>query len=164
MRRLLTIDFPRLLERLLPSYKRQPKRLQLFGWPLRELTDLFAQYKTWRNLTYYRANVTMQAISIEAYLNRAIENSNNQIYIQSYNDRGIWVQTSTESGEAYVALVGTEAENTYKEVAKDGEIEPDSNVDFYVLIVPQSVSSTEVARLVEQYRPAGKRYVIQYQQ
>lgn len=159
MRRLLTIDFERLLERLLPDHKRQPKRLLLFGWPLGELKDLFSQFKEWRASMFYRINVTGQVISLETYLNRIIPGANDRIAIKSFEDWGAWVQLSTEPGETYALRVSLVSEDDGVFVAMNGEITPENDVDFYVL-VPAAVAAADVARVVNQYKLAGKRYKI----
>ena len=152
MRRLLTIDFERLLERMLPDHKRQPKRLLLFGWPFGELTSLFTAFKAWRADVFYRVNVTGQVISLQTYLNRVIAGANNLIRIENFNDWGVWVQLSTEQGESYMIP-------EYCEAAARGEFTPLTDVDFYVY-VPSGVVASDVARIVNLYKLAGKRYLI----
>ena len=152
MRRLFTINFETLLSRMLPEHKRQPKRLFLFRWPFVELTALFAAFKVWRADVFYRVNVTGQVISLQTYLNREIDNSNNEISIENFNDYGIWAQLTTEDGESYMIP-------EYCETASVGEFTPLTDVDFYVY-VPDGVNAADVARLVNQYKLAGKRYLI----
>jgi hypothetical protein len=152
MRRLLTIDFGKLLERMLPAHKRQPKRLLLFGWPFGELTALFNAFKAWRADVFYRVNVTGQVISLQTYLNRVVAGANNLIRIENFNDWGVWVQLSTEEGDSYMIA-------DYCESAARGEITPLTDVDFYVYI-PAGVIASDVARIVNQYKLAGKRYLI----
>ncbi|MBN2814994.1 MAG: hypothetical protein JXQ80_13005 [Bacteroidales bacterium] len=152
MRRLFTINFETLLSRMLPEYKRLPKRLLLFYWPFGELTTLFAAFKAWRADVFYRVNVTGQVISLQTYLNRVIEGANGEIRIENFNDLGVWVQLSTEDGESYMIP-------EYCEAASRGEFTPLTDVDFYVY-VPQGVNNANVARIVNQYKLAGKRYLI----
>ena len=137
---------------MLPEHKRQPKRLLLFGWPFGELTALFATFKVWRAEVFYRVNVTGQEISLQTYLNRVISGANNQIRIENFNDWGVWVQLSTEQGESYMI-------SEYCEAAARGEFTPLTDVDFYVYI-PAGVIASDVARIVNQYKLAGKRYLI----
>lgn len=101
---------------------------------------------------FYRVNVTGQVISLQTYLNRVIENSNNEISIENFNDYGVWVQLTTEDGESYMIP-------EYCEAASMGEFTPLTDVDFYVY-VPDGVNTADVARLVNQYKLAGKRYLI----
>lgn len=152
MHRLLTINFERLLGRMLPEHKRQPKRLLLFKWPLGELTALFASFKAWRADVFYRVNVTGQVISLETYLNRAITGANGEIRVEGFNDWGVWVQLTTEEGESYMIP-------EYCEAAARGEFTPVTDVDFYVY-VPAGIVAADVARIVNQYKLAGKRYLI----
>jgi len=152
MRRLLTIDFERLLTRMLPEHKRQPKRTFLFKWPFGELIALFTAFKAWRADIFYRVNVTGQVISLQTYLNRAITGADDRIRIENFNDLGVWVQLSTEDGESYMIP-------DYCESASKGEFTPLTDVDFYVYL-PIGVSSNDVARIVNQYKLAGKRYLI----
>jgi hypothetical protein len=159
MRRLITIDFDQLVYRLLPDHKRLPKRLMLFRWPLMQLTSLFNDFKIWRADVFYRVNVTGQTLSLQAYLNRAVTGANNQILVQGYNDAGIWVQLSTADGEAYMIPAGLSNEATSVSVALEGEITPLNDVDFYVH-VPSTVLVGDVARIVNNYKLAGKRYQI----
>ena len=159
MRRLINIDFEQLVYRLLPTHKRLPKRLMLFRWPLSELAVLFSVFKIWRADVFYRVNVTGQTFSLQAYLNRAVTGANNQILVQGYNDTGIWVQLSTADGEAYMIPAGLSNEATSVSVALEGEITPLVDVDFYVH-VPSTVLTGDVARVVNNYKLAGKRYQI----
>lgn len=159
MRRIINIDFGQLVYRMFPAHKRLPKRLLLFRWPFAELTGLFASFKVWRYDVYYRLNVTGQVLSLQTYLNRVIANANNRILIQGYNDAGIWVQMSSEDGEAYMAPVGISPDETFQPVAAQGEITPLIDVDFYVYI-PSGVIAGDVARIVNAYKLAGKRYQI----
>lgn len=152
MRRLLTINFENLLLRMLPFHKRLPKRLMLFGWPLSELTSLFAAFKIWRADVFYRINVTGQVISLQTYLNRVIAGANALIRIENFNDWGVWVQLSTEQGDSYMVP-------EYLEAAARGEFTPVNDVDFYIY-VPTGVDTTSVARVVNKYKLAGKRYLI----
>jgi hypothetical protein len=152
MRRLITINFETLLNRMLPYHKRQPKRLLLFSWPFTELTALFTAFKIWRSDVFYRVNVTGQVISLQTYLNRVIEGANDEITIENFNDWGVWVQLSTEEGESYMIA-------EYCEAAARGEFTPLTDVDFYVY-VPVTVNTNDVARVVNQYKLAGKRYLI----
>jgi hypothetical protein len=151
MRRLITINFETLLNRMLPWHKRQPKRLLLFGWPFGELTTLFAAFKAWRADVFYRVNVTGQVISLQTYLNRVIYGANDEITIENFNDWGVWVQLSTEEGESYMIP-------EYCEAAALGEFTPLTDVDFYVY-VPAGVNTGDVARVVNLYKLAGKRYL-----
>lgn len=159
MRRIINIDFGQLVYRLLPYHKRLPNRLMLFRWPFAELTDLFATFKVWRYGVYYRLNVTGQVLILQTYLNRVIANSNNRILIQGYNDSGIWVQMSNEDGESYMLPIGIAPDETFQPVAVQGEIIPLVDVDFYVYI-PAGVIPGDVARIVNTYKLAGKRYQI----
>lgn len=158
-RRLITIDFAQLVYRLLPTHKRLPKRLMLFRWPFAQLTLLFQEFKTWRADVFYRLNVNGQTLSLQTYLNRAVAGSNNRILIQGYNDNGIWVQRSDEDGEAYMIEAGIAPSETSQNVAMQGEITPLTDVDFYVHI-PATASVPDVARIVNKYKLAGKRYQI----
>lgn len=158
-RRLITIDFEQLVYRLLPTHKRLPKRLMLFRWPFVQLTALFNEFKAWREDVFYRINSTGQTISLQTYLNRAVAGSNNRILIQGYNDAGIWVQRSDEDGESYMSPMGIAPDETHQPVAMQGEITPLTDVDFYVH-VPSTVNTTDVARIVNKYKLAGKRYQI----
>lgn len=159
-RRLLTINFETLLTRGLPDHKRLPKRLLLFKFPFGELTTLFADFKTWRADVFYRVNVTGQVISLQTYLNRVITNANNEIYITGFQDHGSWIQLSTEEGESYMIQMSLGSEDSASmDIAIAGEFTPLSTVDFYVYI-PTGVDATEVARVVENYKLAGKRYLI----
>ncbi len=159
MRRLINIDFDKLVFRLLPTHMRRPKRLLLFRWPLSLLTDLFTVFKLWRLDVFYRINVTGQTLSLQTYLNRAIEGANNSILILDYEDQGIWAQLSTEEGDAFVVSTGLLPDEAYQEVAINGEFTPLEGIDFYVYI-PTGIKSGDVARIVEKYKLAGKRYGI----
>lgn len=158
-RRLITIDFGQLVYRLLPTHKRLPKRLMLFRWPFVQLSTLFADFKAWRADVFYRVNVTGQVISLQTYLNRSVAGANNRILIQGYNDAGIWVQRSDEEGESYMSPVGIAPGETSQSVAMQGEITPLTDVDFYVHI-PATAIMNDVARIVNRYKLAGKRYQI----
>ena len=159
MRRLINIDFDNLVFRLLPTHKRLPKRLLLFKWPLTLLGNLFTAFKLWRLDVFYRINVTGQTLSLQTYLNRAIAGANNNILILDYEDKGIWAQLIEEPGEAYVVATGLAPDEEYQEVALDGEFTPLEYIDFYVYI-PSNVNSGNVARIIEKYKLAGKRYGI----
>jgi hypothetical protein len=160
MRRFININFSQLVYRLLPSHKRLPKRLLLFRWPMSVLTDMFTAFKAWRFDVFYRINVTGQTLSLQNYLNYAVDNANGSILIQDYNDQGIWVQLSTEEGDSYVVDTSQAVENThYIDVAINGEVTPLEGVDFYVY-APNEASRGDIARVVEKYKLAGKRYEI----
>ena len=160
MRRFINIDFSQLVYRLLPTHKRLPKRLLLFRWPMSLLSDLFTDFKAWRFDVFYRINVTGQTLSLQNYLNYAVANANSSILIQDYNDQGIWVQLSTEEGNSYVIDASLIAEDThYADVAMNGEVTPLEGVDFYVY-APNEASRGDIARIVEKYKLAGKRYEI----
>jgi sulfur carrier protein ThiS len=144
---------------MLPYHKRQPKRLLLFGWPFAQLTTIFTAYKLWRADVFYRLNVNGQLISLETYLNRYIVGANGDIVIKSFEDWGAWVQLLSEPGETYALRLSLVSEDEGVFVAMNGEITPENDVDFYV-VVPASVAAADVARVVNQYKLAGKRYKV----
>ena len=98
---MIDINFSKHLTRVLPYHKRQTNRLKLFYWPFIALQELFNEFIDWRRDVYYRANITGQVLSLQSLLNYKVKDSNSSILVKSYEDQGIWVQLSTEVGDAY---------------------------------------------------------------
>ncbi|MDX9703946.1 MAG: hypothetical protein RBU23_13020 [Candidatus Auribacterota bacterium] len=157
---MIDINFQQHLARMLPVHKRQTNRLKLFYWPFILLQELFDQFKVWRADVYYRINITGQIISLQSLLNRKVAGANGKIIVKSYNDLGVWVQLSTEAGEAYMLIASLSSESTETiNVALEGEVPESQDVDFYVY-VPATVNIYEVEKWVNNYKIAGKRYLI----
>lgn len=157
---MIDINFKTYLNRMLPGHKRQTNRLNLFYWPFKLLQELFDAFKIWRLDVYYRVNITGQVFSMQSLLNARVANAYGLILVKSYNDMGIWVQLSTEAGEDYKAVASLIVEDqAHEEVALEGEILKDENIDFYVY-VPAGVNIYEVEKWVNNYKIAGKRYQI----
>lgn len=157
---MITINFKNYLTRMLPSHKRQANRLMVFSWPFIALQKLFDAFVEWRTDVYYRLNITGQIIALQALLNRMVAGANDDILVKGYTDEGLVVQLSTEEGDSYILNLSLESEGTgFAEVALEGELRNDSDVDFWVYI-PAAVNSYEVQQWVNAYKIAGKRYEI----
>ncbi len=157
---MIDINYSKYLTRMLPYHKRQVNRLKLFYWPFIALQELFDSFIEWRTDIYYRVNITGQIQSLQSLLNKKVTNANNEILVKSYNDSGIWVQLSSEDGEAYMVAASLMSENANTvNVALEGEIVDNTEIDFYVYI-PQTVNRYEVEQWVNNYKIAGKRYSI----
>lgn len=160
---ILNFNIDKHIERFLPLHKRRPNRLKFLRFLLSELKTLWQNYVAWREELLYRMNVTGQTLSLENHLNKVIPGANDSIQIFHYDDQGLFVGLEEEGGGMY-AEVGLYAvageESQFIHVALEGEVQESIGVDFKVS-VPAGVNINRVAGELEQYKLAGKSYLIQ---
>ena len=122
---------------MIPYHKRKTNRINLFRFSLSALKVLWELFVIWRYDVYYRLNVTGQVLSLQHFLNLRLEGADGKILIKGYDDQGIWVQLSTEEGEAYKVDASLASEDTPLEVALIGEIVQNNEIDF--LFMPRQL-------------------------
>jgi hypothetical protein len=156
---ILDFDIYKFLERMLPVHKRQENRLKLFWWPLKQLQTEWDNYKEWRKDAFFRANITGQLMSLEAYLNKYVEGANGGISIIEEDDQGVWCGLEIEeTDEMELGLEDTEPDD-YIELAINGEEGTSLPVNFRV-IAPGTANIQQINEYVNQYKIAGKSFDI----
>lgn len=159
----MTVDFDirSFLESQLPRHKRQPNRTMLYMWPLKELESLFEGFKQFREEMAYKANVTGETLSLESYMNKAVQGAYGGIKIVDEVDGGVWVSDSV-LGTDYVEAGFSGSEPTeYVEVAVTwGEGGTLLDVNFKVY-APEDSDQKKIKAIVDEYKLAGMEYKIE---
>lgn len=151
-------DLYEFLRRQLPHHKRQPNRMGLFYWALKQLEIVWVKFKAWRLEMVYEINVTGQRLSLIDFLNRKIEGANGAITIIETADGGLYFSNLAENTDW--SFMSTLAEATdFSEIPLEGELLTALLVDFQVKI-PAAVNPDEVNEIISRYVLAGKNYEI----
>jgi hypothetical protein len=137
-------------------HKRQPNRLKVLDFIMSQLDKVFISYRNYRNNLIYRLNVSGETGSLQAHLNRVIDNANNSILIQHEKDTGISVQLRSEGGDNTIKI--GKVTNPVK-IALRGEVVSHFDTSFIVRI-PAGVNKNKVTAIVNEYRLAGKSFKI----
>lgn len=130
---------------------------------LRVLLDplvwVYNEFGLLRGRSHERLVASGQSLALVEALRRAYGLHEGDIYIVDGEDRQVYLYSTTEGQQARALYRSSEdAPSHLLTYSDEGSIEP----DFYVFLPDFLSSEPEVLRLIEQYRPAGRRYAIKY--
>lgn len=158
-------DINKILELLLPVALRQPRMkawLKAIAKPLKELLNVFQNYRliAWEALTH-----TGQVMYLEHLLNnRFIGPDATHIHITDSDD-------PRQDDYLYNLNEGQQPIYLYNKLEDDTLTYLNNKIEFvlftdFVVNIPDShvVSEPQIRQTVDRYRPAGKRFSIEYYQ
>lgn len=153
------IDMTKFAQHLLPPMLRKVKLFSLIKVLIAPYKQILAEFKLFRQQSLDNMQINGQVIYIEKILNDTYFLKNKEIYITDIEEQILYMNTSAE-GDAlvYMSKVGEEGGNTVY-MTLEGEGNVDGN---YQVNVPSFLSDyiTEITRIVEKYKPSGRKYII----
>jgi hypothetical protein len=149
------------LRRQLPNHKRQPKRLALFFWPLKEIKSLWDEFVSWRADMLYQSNITGQTLSLTHLLNKKITGANGSIHIRDTEETGIYISTLAEASNPVNISLESEDSNSM-DIELLGEGGSGLGVSFQV-VAPVGASTAQIEEIVNRYLIAGMSFTISQQ-
>lgn len=146
-------------QHLLPPMLRKKKLFSLIKVLISPCKQILSEFKLFRQQSLDNMQINGQVIYIEKILNDTYFLKNKEIYITDIEEQILYMNTSAEGdGLVYMSKVGEEGGNTVY-MSLEGEGNVDGN---YQVNVPSFLSDyiTEITRIVEKYKPSGRKYII----
>lgn len=151
-------DPERFAEDMLPPILRRPLLLALLRAILKPLTSLMARFIALREQSRKRLAVTGQTISLVETLRERYRLPEGVIYITEPSERQLYIfQVSEGRTNLPVFLIREQRDASMIRFAEEGSREPD-----FTLYLPDFLASeeAEIRRILDLYKPAGKRYAL----
>lgn len=152
------LDIYKLAQYLLPPVLRE-KRLYAFLCVLLLPTYLILQaFQAFRKQSESNMNINGQVIYIEKILNDTFFLENKEIYLSDIPDRQLYVYTRNEMSQV-IFHQRSEVDTQRLYIQQRGEGNLNGN---YIVNVPSFLSdkSDEIQRIVEKYKPSGRKYIL----
>lgn len=155
-----TINISTYLSRIIKRELRQPKVLALLTSILKPFSDVNNEFVELTDETKYLLQFNGQTIYLEHYLNDQYDNVLRRIYIETVSESNRVVLYYKTEGQAPVYIYRKSELATPVYIRR--RYEAVSSTDF-IVYVPSDVSYDETAMRaqIDQFRQAGKTYIIQ---
>lgn len=178
MSKVFEVDFKRLVVLILPTFLRKPLLFSLLKALVRPAVSTHAAFLAARREALYKANHTGQVCYLRGCLNDAFDSDQRRIYIADAESLD-WCflykkETFTEEGKGNPIYLGFATEKQQKTLVfsaggvkllpKQGTVGA-MGVDFSVMVpmaMRGKIDESRIVSLVNFYKLASKRYMIQY--
>ncbi|SDC52234.1 hypothetical protein [Williamwhitmania taraxaci] len=178
MSKVYEVDFKRLVVLLLPTFLRKPLLYALLKAMARPVVSTHTAFMAARRQALYKANHTGQVCYLRGCLNDAFDAEQRRLYISDAESLGWCILYKKETfppegkGKPIILTVGAKQSKTLvfadgkgaRFVSKQGSVGA-VGADFAVM-VPMAlrgrIDESRIVSLVNFYKLASKRYMIQY--
>ena len=161
---MFNINYDTIIKLLLPVGLRKEAMVAYLNAMLRPLKNLYNTFSSYRLNVLIKITHTGQVMYLEHLLNQEFNTLSNTIYISdSDNDRIDDYLYNAGDGQTPMYLYNAFETETPEYIYNGVEY---NAIDDFIINIPDSIdplpTTTEVRRLVERYRQAGKQYSINY--
>lgn len=145
---------------MLPTVLRKPLIKSFVKAFLTPLVWLYNRFRTLREESHTRLASGGQSLSLVEALKRAYKTHEGDIYIVDAEDKETYLYKQSEGQRPLHLYRASEAQPPrYLYYTDEGRVEPD-----YYIYIPDYLERDKdnILRLIEQYKPAGRKYKIIY--
>lgn len=152
------LDIYKLAQHLLPPMLRKKRLFALLCVLLLPFYLILQAFQAFRKQSESNMNINGQVIYIEKILNDTFFLENKEIYLSDISDRQLYVYTRNEMSQV-IFHQRSEVDTQRLYIQQRGEGNLNGN---YIVNVPSFLSdkSDEIQRIVEKYKPSGRKYIL----